>query len=348
MLLLTIGRRESRDFISDFLRFFRGHDPHDLRAVVFKSYLADNSLKKKRDMSGFPDASAGNPLGNLMQKSDHNIIRDYVMGADHLQYNNVAESDVLVNITHSNLTSAHPDIRINLHTTVENVKARLKLHIGTPVDHQRLILKDCGRVICEMTDNNKKLGFYSVVSGNEIHVIDTDPFSLSKGGGLTDVSLVEKYRMDDETYDKRAGSMREFIRNKRKNDPKYKMKAKTTTMGLKPEDKENFEDMMNREPPPGAESVEGIEIGNRCEVQPGARRGVVKFIGESDALKAGHWVGVQLDEPLGMNDGSINGTVLFECAENHGSMCRGKNITVGDFPEVDPFAELEDSDEEEI
>ena len=35
-------------------------------------------------MAGFQD-----PLGKLLQKSDHNIIRDYVTGADHLQvYNN--------------------------------------------------------------------------------------------------------------------------------------------------------------------------------------------------------------------------------------------------------------------
>jgi hypothetical protein len=60
-----------------------------------------------------------------------------------------------------------------------------------------------------MSDDTKKLGFYSVVSGNEIHIIDTDPFSLSRGGGLTDVSLIEKYRMDDEVYEKRANTMRE-------------------------------------------------------------------------------------------------------------------------------------------
>ena len=68
--------------------------------------------------------------------------------------------------------------------------------------HQRLILKRNGEMVCEMSDDSKMLGFYSVESGNEIHVIDTDPFSLSRGGGLTDVSLVEKYKMDDETYSK--------------------------------------------------------------------------------------------------------------------------------------------------
>jgi hypothetical protein len=58
------------------------------------------------------------------------------------------------------------------------------------VDHQRLILKQSGETLCELSDNKRMLGFYSVSSGMEIHIIDTDPFSLSRGGGLTDTSLV--------------------------------------------------------------------------------------------------------------------------------------------------------------
>ena len=49
-----------------------------------------------------------------------------------------------------------------------------------------------------------------------------------------------------------------------------------------------------------------------------------------------------------MNNGSVKGTTLFVCPENHGSFVRGSNVVVGDYPEIDPFAELEDSDEEEI
>lgn len=46
------------------------------------------------------------------------------------------------------------------------------------------------------------LGFYGVQSGMEIHVIDNDPFSLSRMGGLEDVSKIQKYRMSEEDYDK--------------------------------------------------------------------------------------------------------------------------------------------------
>lgn len=44
-------------------------------------------------------------------------------------------------------------------------------------------------------------------------------------------------------------------------------------------------------------------MGDRCEVEPGAKRGVVKFVGKAEALGPGFWVGIQYDEPLGKHDG---------------------------------------------
>ena len=49
----------------------------------------------------------------------------------------------------------------------------------------------------------------------EIHIIDTDPFSLSRGGGLSDVSLVQKYKMSEEDYDKKKGTLRDYIREQK-------------------------------------------------------------------------------------------------------------------------------------
>lgn len=39
------------------------------------------------------------------------------------------------------------------------------------------------------------------------------------------------------------------------------------------------------EPPPGKDSVEGTTVQQRCEVQPGGRRGVVEFVGEVEGLQ---------------------------------------------------------------
>ena len=51
------------------------------------------------------------------------------------------------------------------------MKEKLRTHTGTPVEHQRLILRSDGRDICEMSDNKRMLGFYSVESGMEIYII---------------------------------------------------------------------------------------------------------------------------------------------------------------------------------
>lgn len=136
-------------------------------------------------------------------------------------------------------------------------------------------------MIGELSDNTKMLGFYSVESGMEIHVIDTDPYSLSRGGGLTDTSLIEKYRMSDEAYNNRKGTLREFLKEQRAKDPNYKLKPKSDQQSNP------------TEPPPadvGIESVVGINIGDRCEVMPGKRRGTVQYIGEVPQLKEGYWV----------------------------------------------------------
>ena len=110
-----------------------------------------------------------------------------------------------------------------------------------------------------MWDNTKMLGFYSVKSGMEIHVIDTDPFSLSKGGGLTDVSLVQKYTMSDEKYNERKGTMREYIKQQRELDPNFKVAA-----AGKP--KTASTQVVDEGPPPGPESVQGMNVGDRCQV----------------------------------------------------------------------------------
>ena len=124
-------------------------------------------------------------------------------------------------------------------------------------------------------------------------------------------------------------------RPQRAQDPNFKLKPKSApgseaTMGGPPV------------PPPGPESVQGIEVGARCQVMPGKRRGCVQFVGEVEGLKAGYWVGVKFDEPLGHNDGTVKGKTIFQCTMHYGAFVRGEKVTTGDFPERD----LLDSDDE--
>ena len=85
-----------------------------------------------------------------------------------------------------------------------------------------------------------------------------------------------------------------------------------------------------------------MKVGDRCEVNPGGRRGTIRWVGqlqEGDVNRGGYWVGVELDEPMGRNDGSYKGKQLFSCQQNYGLFARGQNVTVGDYPnELDEFS----------
>lgn len=48
---------------------------------------------------------------------------------------------------------------------------------------------------------------------------------------------------------------------------------------------------------------------------------VVRYVGDTDA-RPGVWVGVELDRPLGCNDGSAMGKRYFTCAQGHGLFVR--------------------------
>ena len=59
-----------------------------------------------------------------------------------------------------------------------------------------------------------------------------------------------------------------------------------------------------------------IKVGERVVVG-GVKCGVLRFLGKAE-FATGDWAGVELDEPLGKNNGSINGKVYFTCKEMHG------------------------------
>merc|ERR1712238_305467 len=114
-------------------------------------------------------------------------------------------------------------------------------------------------------------------------------------------------------------------------------------------------------------SISHLIVGSRCQIQPGSRRGVVSYIGlvpeldTTTSLSPSYWVGITFDEPVGKTDGSVStrskgggaGTSksksYFEALPKYGSFVRGKNVQVGDFPEIDDLnSDFEsDSDSED-
>jgi len=181
------------------------------------------------------------------------------------------------------------------------------------------------------------LAAYGIQDGQTIHVNDLDPHSLSKNGGLEDVSQIEKYRMTEDEYDKRENTLRSWKRKLLATDPERAYELFPSLRPNVPDGCPPVEDIA---------SVEGIEIGQRCECRPGARRGTVAFIGEVNALGLGYWVGVKFDEPVGKSSGTIGSKVWFEAAPGYGGFLRGHNVTTGDFPVVDDLGLSDDDDGE--
>lgn len=77
-----------------------------------------------------------------------------------------------------------------------------------------------------------------------------------------------------------------------------------------------------------------IKVGMRCEVQ--GNRGIVKFHGTT-AFAAGVWVGVELEEPVGKNDGSVKDQRYFTTQPNHGIFVRPSAVAlIKEEPKVVP------------
>ena len=88
-------------------------------------------------------------------------------------------------------------------TTVEALKDKLWRKTGTAVASMRLQLRDdTGAKVADLDDDAAPLAAYGPYNGYRIHVLDLDPSSLTSGGWLEDTSLVDKYKMSDEAYDK--------------------------------------------------------------------------------------------------------------------------------------------------
>lgn len=265
-----------------------------------------------------------------------------------------AESTVLLGVTHSNLKASLMEIRFNKHMTVANVKAKLVSHTGTSVSAMRLLLKDGNRIVAAMENDDNMLGFYSPKDGYLIHVVDTDPSSLSAGGWLEDTSKVEKFKLSEDAYNAREKTYRKFKEAKLKQDPEWCIKKEmalrrgeeyvppdpdlhkevTANIKVRIAARDTFLDATAHAMQAPCFDRDLCQVGDRCEVAPGDRRGTVRFVGNGlKSLPAGFWVGISYDEPHGKHDGEIKGQRLFQCAPGHGAIVRPTHVTVGDFPE---------------
>ncbi|QPG73388.1 hypothetical protein FOA43_000698 [Brettanomyces nanus] len=79
-----------------------------------------------------------------------------------------------------------------------------------------------------------------------------------------------------------------------------------------------------------------IRVGDRCKLHNSSfeRLGTVRYVGKIPEINnENSWVGVELDEPYGKNDGSIKGVKYFTCKLNYGSFVKPIVVETGDFPQ---------------
>ncbi|KAK0634680.1 dynactin [Bombardia bombarda] len=69
-----------------------------------------------------------------------------------------------------------------------------------------------------------------------------------------------------------------------------------------------------------------LAIGQRVLLSDG-RNGTIRFLGQT-AFAAGDWVGVELDDGSGKNDGSVQGQRYFDCPMGYGMFVRTAAVTV--------------------
>ncbi|EJU03774.1 hypothetical protein DACRYDRAFT_49590 [Dacryopinax primogenitus] len=222
----------------------------------------------------------------------------------------------------------HSERKFDLHTTIGQLKTRLEHITGITPTSQKLVLSrtEDGQQIRVLDDDSRPLGFYSPADFQTIQVVDLNP--MGPAGMYSDVSQVEKFELSDEQYAKRDESLLKF--------------KQANKFG-------RFADEHQQASAPAAStaSYPDIKVGARCEVESEEeglqKRGTVRFFGSTAFGKGtGLWVGVEYDEPMGKNDGSVQGHRYFTCPTNHGAFVRPERVTVGDFPPIT----LIDEDEE--
>jgi tubulin-folding cofactor B len=232
---------------------------------------------------------------------------------------------IKLNATHSHTSITIAEIRFYRSQRLFEVKATFSKKFGTLPEYMKLkLIKRNGEERpLGLEDDERTLKDLDIEDYDTIHVHDLNPNSVLVQNNFDDLSTVKKYDISEEDYDKREDTVRKF-KKKLLSDPHYLAmldKSKGPT----------FED-----------EAALIDVGSRCLLGDGVRRGEVVYVGMVKEIGYGFFVGVKLDEPLGDNNGSMGAHKYFDCENGYGVFVRPNYVKVGDFPPVDVFNAEED------
>lgn len=205
---------------------------------------------------------------------------------------------------------------------------RLALVAGaSPEDMKLSVLNTQNQLVALLEDDSRTLESYQLENYATLYV---DVSSSTLVRQLQDVSQVEKFELTEDEYNQRQNSFRKF----KQNNPQMFAEAEARAAA-------QAAAQAAIDPEEGAEAAAAIRVGMRCEMSDDAalpKRGVVSYVGKVD-FAPGYWVGVTLDEPTGKHDGTVKGRAYFQAEPNHGAFKKAALLLVGDYPELDPFAD---------
>ncbi|XP_011872762.1 PREDICTED: tubulin-folding cofactor B [Vollenhovia emeryi] len=233
----------------------------------------------------------------------------------------VSTSDfVNLTITNSGAESNWATRRFRKGITIHELKGNLELLTGgNPATMTVELYDDNDKFMCKLDEEERLLGSYPANDGMRIHVVDN--FAAMAPDAL---SNVQKFEISEEEYAKKQDTVKAYLEKNKLG------KYNEEDMRRKAEEKKLEEEMEER-------LASLCKVGDRCEVstpnQP-RRRATVLYIGKTE-FKEGWWIGVKYDEPLGKNNGSVNGKKYFECPPKYGGFVKPAHVKVGDFPEED-------------
>lgn len=168
------------------------------------------------------------------------------------------------------------------------------------------------------------------------------------------MSSVEKYVLPSATYESLPNSVLAWKKTQKLG--RFDPKALSPKESMQKQAEKDTEDVR----------VRGIAVSRRAIILPSSpphvRRGTIRYVGPvptipfpgvdvtseetSDLGPQPIWVGIELDEPTGKNDGSVGGRRYFTCPNKTGVFVKPEKVEVGDFPPLDLFDDLDDEMEE--
>ncbi|KAI5302957.1 hypothetical protein KEM55_000788 [Ascosphaera atra] len=184
-------------------------------------------------------------------------------------------------------------------------------------------------------DELRTIGEFGLMRGAELEIHDLRPPAARPN--FTDLSSVEKYSLPTEQYEQLSDSVLAWKRRQKLG--RFNPDAPTPEEQLREQVAKDEEAIKNND----------ISEGKRAiilpSVLPHLRRGTIRYVGpvptipssfskllaENTELPPPLWVGIELDEPTGKNDGTVGGKRYFECLQNRGVFVKPDKVEVGDW-----------------